>query len=66
MQWNGEWKPTIPMTRTEIGRMSMVGIASLVIDGQEVRCEVMSNRRSQPFARTLDQKRWFQLVPQAK
>lgn len=61
MTWNGEWKATLPFSKTAINGMQMFGIALLTIDGREVKCEILA-KRGQTFARALDGARWFQLV----
>jgi hypothetical protein len=64
MTFNGEWKPTLPMTRAELARMSMLGIASLEIDGVEIVCWVsVDPRRGMTFAQAINSERWYQLVP---
>jgi hypothetical protein len=64
MNWDGEWKPTLPMTRDELARMRMVGITSLEIGEVEIACRIAVDPwRRMTFAQAINSERWYQLVP---
>jgi hypothetical protein len=63
MQWDGEWKPTLQLTPTQM-RSRFFGTTDITVDGRAIRCEIY-NYRGQTFARRTDWKpdrpNWFLL-----
>lgn len=62
MTWNGEWKPTLPLTRHEVNTLQNFGIVELTIDGVKVLCNIGA-RRGYTYARSIKSGQWFQLCP---
>jgi hypothetical protein len=60
--WNGEWKPTLRLTSSQMKAAHNFGIADIAIDGIEVRCWIYGYR-GQTFAnQSVGGNGWFQLT----